>query len=132
MPSTQVAYPTAHSTTISNPRLRLLNKLKDGEYPLMTFMAIPSVRMAQMVALTGLDGIIIDCEHGHISDDSMHNSVAAISALGVSPIIRIRGPASDLIKRALDTGAQWVFHDTRRVVPGIRLADSFTSFSAVS
>lgn len=51
-------------------------------------------------------GIIIDCEHGHIGDDSMHNSVAAISALGVSPIIRIRGTAPDIIKRALDTGAQ--------------------------
>ena len=71
----------------------------------MTFMTLPSVRMAQVVALTGLDGIIIDCEHGHISDDSMHNAVAAIAALGVSPVVRIRGPAHDLIKRALDTGA---------------------------
>jgi len=38
----------------------------------------------------------------------MHNSVAAISALGVSPIIRVRGTAPDLLKRALDTGAQYV------------------------
>ncbi|KAI1290979.1 hypothetical protein F5Y03DRAFT_377807 [Xylaria venustula] len=67
----------------------------------MTFVAIPSVRHAQIVALTGLDGIIIDCEHGHVGDDSVHNSVAAISALGVSPIIRIRGPTHDIIKRAL-------------------------------
>jgi 4-hydroxy-2-oxoheptanedioate aldolase len=101
-------YPTAHTTKVENPRLRLLNKLKNGEFPLMTFMAIPSVRMAQIVALTGLDGIIIDCEHGHIGDDSMHNSVAAISALGVSPIIRIRGPAHDILKRALDTGAHGI------------------------
>ncbi len=71
-------------------------------------MALPSVRIAQIIALTGLDGIIIDCEHGHISDDSMHNSVAAISALGVSPIIRIRGPTHDIIKRALDTGAHGI------------------------
>lgn len=74
----------------------------------MTFMSIPSVRQAQIVALTGLDGIILDCEHGHIGDDSMHNSVAAISGLGVSPIIRIRGPAHDIIKRALDTGAHGI------------------------
>ncbi len=64
--------------------------------------------MAQIVALTGVDGIIIDCEHGNIGDDSMHNAVAAISALGVSPIIRIRGPAHDIIKRALDTGAHGI------------------------
>ncbi|KAL9480223.1 hypothetical protein ACSS6W_005009 [Trichoderma asperelloides] len=103
-----MSYPTAHTTCIENPRLRLLNKIKRGEYPLMTFMAIPSLRMAQIIALTGVDGIIIDCEHGNIGDDSMHNAVAAISALGVSPIIRIRGPAHDIIKRALDTGAHGI------------------------
>lgn len=106
MPTTQTVYTTAHTTQVDNPRLKVLNKLRKGQFPLMTFMAIPSVRMAQIVALTGLDGVIIDCEHGHIGDDSMHNSVAAIAALGVSPIIRIRGPAPDIIKRALDTGAQ--------------------------
>lgn len=105
---TTASYPTAHTTKIDNPRLRLLNKIKAGEYPLMTFVAIPSVRQAQIVALTGLDGIILDCEHGHIGDDAMHNSVAAISALGVSPIIRVRGPAHDILKRALDTGAHGI------------------------
>jgi 4-hydroxy-2-oxoheptanedioate aldolase len=100
--------PTALTTKIENPRLRILNKLKANEYPLLTFVAIPSVRQAQIVALTGLDGIIMDCEHGHISDDSMHNSVSAIAALGVSPIIRVRGPAHDILKRALDTGAHGI------------------------
>lgn len=51
-------------------------------------------------------GIIIDCEHGNISDDSMHASAAAVAALGVSPLVRIRMTHADLIKRALDTGAQ--------------------------
>ncbi|WWC73338.1 uncharacterized protein I206_107305 [Kwoniella pini CBS 10737] len=111
------SYPTAHTTTIQNPRLRLLNALKKDEKPMMTFMAIPSVRHAQIVALTGLDGIIIDCEHGHIGDDAMHQSVAAISALGVSPIIRIRGPLPDIIKRALDTGAHGI------MVPQINTAE---------
>jgi len=101
-------YPTAHTTKIQNSRLRVLNKIKAGEFPLMTFMALPSVRMAQIVALTGVDGIIIDCEHGHIGDEAMHNSVAAISSLGVSPVIRIRGPAHDILKRALDTGAHGI------------------------
>lgn len=119
--NSNIEYATAHTTTISNSRLRILNKLKNGEFPLMTFMAIPSVRQAQIVALTGLDGVIIDCEHGHIGDDSMHNSVAAISALGVSPIIRIRGPAHDIIKRALDTGAHGI------MVPQINNAEEARS-----
>lgn len=56
MPSAVSEYPTPLTTTIHNPRLKLLNGLKDGKYPLMTFMALPSVRMAQIVALTGFDG----------------------------------------------------------------------------
>lgn len=110
-------YPTPQTTNVKNPRLRLLDALRNGQYPLLTFMAIPSVRMAQIVALTGLDGIIIDCEHGNIDDLSSHDSVAAISALGVSPIIRIRGPTHDIIKRALDTGAHGI------MVPQINTAD---------
>ncbi|KAL4913669.1 Pyruvate/Phosphoenolpyruvate kinase-like domain-containing protein [Aspergillus aurantiobrunneus] len=69
----------------------------------MTFMALPSIRMAQILALTGLDAIIIDCEHGHISDDAMHAATAAISALGASPIIRIQGSAFPAIAHGLST-----------------------------
>jgi 4-hydroxy-2-oxoheptanedioate aldolase len=89
----------------------------------MTFLGLPSFRTAQIVAQTGVDvsnacphywlslneiikGIIIDCEHGNISDDSMHSSTAAIAALGVSPLVRLRMTHPDLIKRALDAGAQ--------------------------
>lgn len=46
---------TAHTTTVQNPRLRLLNTLRSKTPALMTFIAIPSVRHAQIVALTGLD-----------------------------------------------------------------------------
>ncbi|KAL2829542.1 Pyruvate/Phosphoenolpyruvate kinase-like domain-containing protein [Aspergillus cavernicola] len=121
-----MSYPTPLNTPIQNPRLRLLNKLRNNEFPLMTFMALPSVRMAQIIALTGVDGIIIDCEHGHISDDSMHNSVAAISSLGVSPVIRIRGPAHDILKRALDTGAHGI------MVPQINTAEEARQIVASS
>jgi 4-hydroxy-2-oxoheptanedioate aldolase len=36
----------------------------------------------------------------------MHSSTAAIAALGVSPLVRLRMTHADLIKRALDAGAQ--------------------------
>ncbi|KAJ5914572.1 hypothetical protein N7504_003455 [Penicillium tannophilum] len=102
---------------IRNPQLRLLNALRRGSKPIMTFLGLPSFRTAQIVAQTGLDGIIIDCEHGHISDDSMHSSTAAIAAMGVSPLVRLRMTHSDLIKRALDAGAHGI------VVPQINTAE---------
>ncbi|KAJ5671420.1 2-4-dihydroxyhept-2-ene-1-7-dioic acid aldolase, partial [Penicillium longicatenatum] len=108
--------PTVMMASTHNPQLRLLNALRGGTKPIMTFLGLPSFRTAQIVAQTGLDGIIIDCEHGHISDDSMHSSTAAIAAMGVSPLVRIRMTHSDLIKRALDAGAHGI------VVPQINTA----------
>lgn len=117
--------PKAVADATINPQLRLLNALRNDSKPIMTFMGLPSFRTAQMVAQTGLDvgpnqrlsktessnadgiqGIIIDSEHGHISDDAMHSSTAAIAAMGVSPLVRLRMTHPDLIKRALDAGAQ--------------------------
>ncbi|PIB02959.1 2-keto-3-deoxy-L-rhamnonate aldolase [Cercospora beticola] len=100
-----------------NPRLRLLNALRTRSKPIMTFMGLPSFRLAQIVAQTGLDGVIIDCEHGQISDDAMHNATAAIAALDVSPLVRLRMTHPDLIKRALDAGAHGI------VVPQINTAE---------
>lgn len=111
------------TTSVHNPRLRMLNALRANSKPIMTFLGLPSFRTAQIVAQSGVDvsishliwftsplmivkGIIIDCEHGHISDDSMHSSTAASAALGVSPLVRLRMTHADLIKRALDAGAQ--------------------------
>ncbi|KAL2832295.1 Pyruvate/Phosphoenolpyruvate kinase-like domain-containing protein [Aspergillus pseudoustus] len=105
------------TTSIHNPRLRLLNALRANAKPIMTFLGLPSFRTAQVIAQTGVDGIIIDCEHGHISDDAMHSATAAISALGVSPLVRIRMTHGDLIKRALDAGAHGI------VVPQVNNAE---------
>lgn len=52
--------------------------------------------------------VIIDCEHGNHDDRDMHDTVNVIASESVSPIVRIRAQDAGLIKRALDTGAQWV------------------------
>ncbi|KAL4864714.1 hypothetical protein BDV12DRAFT_8849 [Aspergillus spectabilis] len=112
-----MTFQSAMTTSVHNPHLRLLNALRTNAKPIMTFLGLPSFRTAQVVAQTGVDGIIIDCEHGHISDDAMHSATAAIAALGVSPLIRIRMTHGDLIKRALDAGAHGI------VVPQVNTAD---------
>ncbi|RSL59943.1 hypothetical protein CEP54_007030 [Fusarium duplospermum] len=110
-------YSSPLTTTVHNPQLRLLNALRANSGPIMTFLGLPSSCTAQLVASTNLDGIIIDCEHGHMSDDAMHNSITAISSQGVSPLVRIRMTHADLIKRALDAGAHGI------VVPMINTAE---------
>ncbi|KAI1392695.1 Pyruvate/Phosphoenolpyruvate kinase-like domain-containing protein [Hypoxylon trugodes] len=90
---------------VTNPRLRLKNLLDEKKVIIATFMTLKGVRTAQIVAQTGVDAVIIDCEHGNISDADMHDMVAAVSGLGVSPVVRIPGQDGTVIKRALDTGA---------------------------
>ena len=53
--------------------------------------------------------VLVDCEHGNISDTEMYHSVGAIAAAGASPIVRVVGPnAVWMVKRALDCGAHGV------------------------
>ncbi|PNP60720.1 hypothetical protein FNYG_14546 [Fusarium nygamai] len=99
---------SAITIPVRNPQLRMLNALRTNGKPIMTFLGLPSLRTAQIVASTGVDAVIIDCEHGHISDDSMHDATAAIAAAGVSPLVRLRMTHPDLIKRALDSGAHGI------------------------
>ncbi|KAF7595964.1 hypothetical protein BBP40_004110 [Aspergillus hancockii] len=112
-----MSYSSAMTTLIHNPRLCLLNALRADAKPIITFLGLPSFRSAQIVAQTGVDDFIIDCEYGHISDGSMHSSTAGIAALEVSPLVRLRMTHPDLIKRALDAGAHGV------VVPQISAAE---------
>jgi len=51
----EMSFPSAITSTIKNPRLRLLNALLNGSKPITTFMGLPSFRTAQMVAQTGVD-----------------------------------------------------------------------------
>lgn len=101
----------------------LQNGLAKGETQYGTFMMLGSGWTARLVAAVGFDVstalggtrpspvrsrqfILVDCEHGNIGDNDMHESVAGVAASGASPIVRIRNADIGLIKRALDTGAQ--------------------------
>lgn len=55
-----------------------------------------------------MDWLLVDMEHGNISDDSMHDIVAATAACGISPIVRVVEGQRWMIKRALDAGAHGI------------------------
>jgi len=69
----------------------------------------PSPSVSRTLAQTpGLTWVLIDCEHGNISDDNMHEAIASVSKFGVSPIVRIPDAQGWMIKRALDAGAHGI------------------------
>lgn len=55
--------------------------------------------------LNSVQWVLIDCEHGNISDNEMYLAIGAIASEGSSPIVRV--PASEpwMLKRAMDAGA---------------------------
>ena len=45
-----------------------------------------------------------------MTDSAMHESVAAIAACGVSPIVRVAANEPWMVKRALDSGGSFRYH----------------------
>lgn len=78
---------------------------------------LPGGNLSRAIARAGFDWICVDCEHGNIADNQMHESVAAIASCSVSPIVRIPANEGWMVKRALDSGAHGI------VVPLLYTAD---------
>ncbi|KAL9570125.1 hypothetical protein ACKAV7_005633 [Fusarium commune] len=78
---------------------------------------VPGANVSRALArVPGVDWVVIDCEHGNLDDSAMHEAVPAVAAAGASPIVRIPGIESWMIKRALDSGAHGI------LVPLLRTA----------
>ncbi|KXJ85734.1 Pyruvate/Phosphoenolpyruvate kinase-like domain-containing protein [Microdochium bolleyi] len=79
------------------------------------WLTIPSAPVAKQFLRTtathpsgGFSWVLVDAEHGLISDQHYYDLCSAIAAEGASPIIRIPWAEEWMIKRALDSGAHGV------------------------
>lgn len=110
----------------ASAKMTTSNKLKqvftEGKRPAMGFwQMIPGANVSRVLARSGADWVMVDCEHGNIDDAAMHDAVPAIAALGVSPIVRLPDIQPWMVKRALDSGAHGI------LVPLIRTVDEVKS-----
>ncbi|GAB7361005.1 hypothetical protein MBLNU230_g1048t1 [Neophaeotheca triangularis] len=71
---------------------------------------LPGTQLSRLLARSSpaLDWQLLDTEHGALSDSAMHESVAAVAACGVSPVVRVADAQHWMLKRALDAGAHGV------------------------
>ncbi|KAK3362723.1 Phosphoenolpyruvate/pyruvate domain-containing protein [Lasiosphaeria hispida] len=107
------------------------NRLKqvfiEDKRPAMGFwQMLPGSNISRVLASSGADWVMVDCEHGNIDDAAMHEAVPAIAALGVSPIVRIPDLQPWMVKRALDSGAHGI------LVPLIRTVKEVEDLVAAS
>lgn len=98
--------------------MRLKQKLADAEIRLSSALCtIPSAVVTQAMAASGLDAVIVDLEHGAVDYGSAHAMIAATAGTDCAPLVRVTKNSPDLVKRALDLGAEGI------VFPLIRTAE---------
>ncbi len=92
-------------------------KFTAGEPAFGVSIMIPSPQLVEMVAGLGFDWVLIDCEHGTISLESVELLAMAAEASGVTPIVRPVSDSAEHILQAMDRGAMGV------QVPHVTTAD---------
>ena len=78
---------------------------------------LPGAVTAELLAHTGPDYVVLDLQHGALSEVDLPGVTAAIAMAGAVPLVRTRSAQFGDIGRPLDLGAQGVF------VPNVRGVD---------
>ncbi len=83
-------------------------KIKAGEAVLGSFFNSSNPDIAEIMGAAGLDFIVIDCEHGPGTPDSVVNCIRAAELQGMTPIVRVTEDTRTGILRFLDIGAHGI------------------------
>jgi 4-hydroxy-2-oxoheptanedioate aldolase len=83
----------------------LRRKLASGRLVTGIFSIIPAPALVEIAGLAGLDFVVVDLEHGGCARESMTDMLRAATAVGISPVVRVKENSSVAILEALDSGA---------------------------
>ena len=79
-------------------------KLAAGEPAFGVSMMFPSPQLVEMLGAFGVDWVLLDCEHGSLSPESVELMAIAARAAGMTPIARPATKRAEHIAQALDRG----------------------------
>lgn len=79
-----------------------------GARLLGVLLRIPSEELVEMVAITGFDFVLLDCEHGPADMVEVRRHMALAALHGVPTIVRVGKNDHQLVLRVLDAGAAGV------------------------
>ena len=103
------------------------SKLLAGEPAYGASVMIPSPQLVEMLGQVGFDWVLIDCEHGTITLETVELMVMAAEAAGVTPIARPVTGSAEHILQVMDRGAAGVqvphvrsAEDARRAVEAVK------------
>src|SRR5499426_672005 len=87
---------------------RMKEKLRAGEPVFGVSVMIPSPQIVEMVGAAGFDWVLLDCEHGTLTLESVELMAMAAEAAGITAIARPTTRSADHILQVLDRGVMGV------------------------
>ncbi len=101
-------------------------KLARNELTLGTWITINNPDVAEIIALSGFDWMILDMEHAPVDISGISNMAQAVSSAPTLPIVRVPWNDPVYVKRALDLGVSGVMipyvNDKREATVAVRSA----------
>lgn len=88
--------------------MSIKEKMKNGNSVIGPFIKLPSPELIEIIALSGFDYVILDCEHGPLDMLSAQNLIRAAKLRGMDAIVRVGSNDPLSVSRALDIGADGV------------------------
>jgi 4-hydroxy-2-oxoheptanedioate aldolase len=106
---------------------RMKEKLRQGEPVFGVSIMIPSPQIVEMVAAAGFDWVLLDCEHGTLTLESVELMAMAAEAAGITAIARPATKSAEHILQVLDRGVMGVqvphvmtAEDARAVIAAVK------------
>jgi 2-keto-3-deoxy-L-rhamnonate aldolase RhmA len=87
---------------------RMKEKLRAGEPVFGVSVMIPSPQIVEMVGAAGFDWVLLDCEHGTLTLESVELMAMAAEACGITAIARPMTKSPEHILQVLDRGVMGV------------------------
>ncbi|MBN1583336.1 MAG: 2-dehydro-3-deoxyglucarate aldolase [Anaerolineae bacterium] len=102
-------------------------KIQSGQPAYGVSVMIPSPQVVEMIGHLGFDWVLIDCEHGTNTLESVELMIMAAEVSGITPIVRPKTKDPDDILKVMDRGAMGVqvphvntADDARRAVEAVK------------
>src|SRR3954451_1286859 len=95
----------------------LRRRWSDGQPCHRLWSLLPGAVTGEVLARTGADFVVVDLQHGAVTEADLPGVTAAISGAGSIPLVRTRSPQFADVGRPLDLGARGV------IVPNVRDAE---------
>jgi len=106
---------------------RIKEKLRAGEAVYGVSVMIPSPQIVEMIGAAGFDWVLLDCEHGTLTLESVELMAMAAEACGITAIARPASRSPEHILQVLDRGVMGVqvphvntAEDARQVIAAVK------------